>query len=125
MYLLLDTHALIWWLAKNPTLSNTAKDAIANPDNIVFVSAASAWEITIKKSLGKLQAPDDLRQQLEKQRFTPLAIDIDHALAIKQLPHHHKDPFDRILIAQAIHERLTIVSRDRIFKSYDVAIIES
>ena len=125
MHLLLDTHTLIWWLAKNPTLSNTAKDAIANPDNIVFVSAASAWEITIKKSLGKLQAPDDLRQQLEKQRFTPLAIDIDHALAIKQLPHHHKDPFDRILIAQAIHERLTIVSRDRIFKSYDVAIIES
>ena len=125
MHLLLDTHTLIWWLAKNPTLSNTAKDAIANPDNIVFVSAASAWEITIKKSLGKLQAPDDLRQQLEKQRFTPLAIDIDHALAIKQLPHHHKDPFDRILIAQAIHERLTIVSRDRIFKSYDVAIIGS
>ena len=125
MHLLLDTHTLIWWLAKNPTLSNTAKDAIANPDNIVFVSAASAWEITIKKSLGKLQAPDDLRQQLEKQRFTPLAIDIDHALAIKQLPHHHKDPFDRILIAQAIHERLTIVSHDRIFKSYDVAIIES
>ena len=125
MHLLLDTHTLIWWLAKNPTLSNTARDAIANPDNIVFVSAASAWEIAIKKSLGKLQAPDDLKQQLEKQKFTPLAINIDHALAIKQLPHHHKDPFDRILIAQAIHEGLTIVSRDRIFKSYDVDIIES
>ena len=132
MHLLLDTHVLIWWLAKNPTLSNTAKDAmptasyaIANPDNIVFVSAASAWEITIKKSLGKLQAPDDLKQQLEKQKFTTLAINIDHALAIKQLPHHHKDPFDRILIAQAIHEGLIIVSRDRIFKSYDVAILES
>ena len=125
MPLLLDTHTLIWWLAKNPTLSNTAKDAIANPDNIVFVSAASAWEMAIKKSLGKLQAPDDLKQQLEKNRFAPLAIDIDRGLAIKQLPHHHKDPFDRILIAQAIHERLTIVSRDRIFNSYDVAIIKS
>ncbi len=125
MHLLLDTHTLIWWLAKNSTLSNTAKDAVSNPDNIVFVSAASAWEIAIKKSLGKLQAPDDLKQQLEKQRFTPLAINIDHGLAIKQLPHHHKDPFDRILIAQAIHEGLTIVSRDRIFKSYDVAIVNS
>lgn len=125
MHLLLDTHALIWWLAKNPTFSNTAKDAIANPDNIVFVSAASAWEIAIKKSLGKLQAPDDLKQQLDKQNFTPLAISIDHALAIKHLPHHHKDPFDRILIAPAIHEGLTIVSRDRIFESYDVAMIKS
>lgn len=132
MHLLLDTHTLIWWLAKNSTLSNTAKAAmptasfaIAHPDNIVFVSAASAWEIAIKKSLGKLQAPDDLKQQLEMQRFTPLAINIDHALAIKQLPHHHQDPFDRILITQAIHERLTIVSRDHIFKSYDVAIVES
>ena len=104
MHLLLDTHTLIWWLAKNPTLSNKAKDAIANPDNIIFVSAASAWEIAIKKSLGKLQAPDALKQQLEKQKFTPLAINLDHALAIKHLPHHHKDPFDRILIAQAIHE---------------------
>ena len=125
MHLLLDTHTLIWWLAKNPTLSNTAKEAIANPDNMVFVSAASAWEIAIKKSLGKLQAPDDLKQQLEQQRFTPLAINIDHGLAIRQLPLHHKDPFDRILIAQAIHEGLTIVSRDRIFKSYNVATIKS
>ena len=125
MYLLLDTHTLIWWLAKNPTLSNTAKDAIANPDNIVFVSAASAWEIAIKKSLGKLQAPDDLKQQLEKQKFTPLAISIDHGLAIKQLPHHHKDPFDRMLIAQALHEQLTIVSRDGKFDSYKVNLIKS
>ena len=125
MHLLLDTHTLIWWLANNSTLSSTAKDAIANPDNLVFVSAASAWEIAIKKSLGKLQAPDDLDKQIEDKRFTPLAINIDHALAVENLPHHHQDPFDRILIAQAIHEGLTMVSRDRIFKSYDVAIIES
>lgn len=125
MHLLLDTHTLIWWLANNPTLSLSAKDAIANPDNLVFVSAVSAWEIAIKKSLGKLQAPDDLKQQIEAKKFTQLAINIDHALAIKQLPHHHKDPFDRILIAQAIHEQLTIVSRDRIFNSYNIAIIKS
>ena len=125
MHLLLDTHTLIWWLAKNPTLSIAAKEVIADPDNLVFVSAASAWEIAIKKSLGKLQAPDDLKKQMERQRFRELTIDIDSALAIEHLPNHHKDPFDRILIAQAMQEKLTIVSRDRIFKSYDVAIIES
>ena len=125
MHLLLDTHTLIWWLVNNPNLSNTARDKISDPDKIVFVSAASAWEIAIKKSLGKLQAPDDLKQQIEKQKFTPLAINIDHALTIEKLPYHHKDPFDRILIAQAIHEGLTIVSRDRIFNTYNVAIIKS
>ena len=125
MHLLLDTHTLIWWLANNPTLSDTAFDAIASSNNLVFVSAASAWEIAIKKSLGKLQAPDDLKQQLEKQRFTSLPINIDHALAIKELPYHHKDPFDRILIAQAMYEQLTIVSRDRLIAAYDIAIIKS
>ncbi|HEY9769773.1 MAG TPA: type II toxin-antitoxin system VapC family toxin [Coleofasciculaceae cyanobacterium] len=125
MHLLLDTHTLIWWLANNSTLSITAKGAIANPDNLVFVSAASAWEIAIKKSLGKLQAPDDLQKQIEETKFRPLAINIDHALAIEHLPYYHQDPFDRILIAQAIYEQLTIVTRDRIFKSYDVAIIQS
>ena len=125
MQLLLDTHTLIWWLTKNPTLSIAAKDAIADPDNLVLVSAASAWEIAIKKSLGRLQAPDDLKKQMKRQRFRELTIDIDSALAIEHLPYHHKDPFDRILIAQAMQEKLTIVSRDRIFKSYDVAIIES
>ena len=125
MHLLLDTHTLIWWLANNPTLSDTAFDAIASSNNLVFISAASVWEIAIKKSLGKLQAPDDLKQQLEKQRFTSLPINIDHALAIKELPYHHKDPFDRILIAQAMYEQLTIVSRDRLIAAYDIAIIKS
>lgn len=99
MQVLLDTHALIWWLSNDSTLAVTAKKAIANPDNIVFVSAASAWEIAIKKSLGKLQAPDDLKIQVEKNRFKPLAISIDYALNIEKLPLHHQDPFDRILIA--------------------------
>ena len=71
MQLLLDTHALIWWLANNPTHSNTAKNAIADPDNLVFVSAASAWEIAIKKSIRKLQTPDDLAMQIEAKDFIP------------------------------------------------------
>ena len=125
MRLLLDTHTLIWWLTNDPTLSVEAKTAIAVADNLVFVSAASAWEIAIKKSLGKLEAPDDLAAQIEEKRFTPLAININHALAVEQLPYHHQDPFDRILIAQAIWEQLTIITRDRKFDRYDVAIIKS
>lgn len=124
MQLLLDTHALIWWLSNNSTISSEAKDAIADPDNIVFVSAASAWEIAIKKSLGKLQAPDDLKVQIEKKKFTPLAISIDHALTVEKLPLHHQDPFDRILIAQAISENLIIVTRDRKFEAYEVKTIK-
>ena len=124
MQLLLDTHALIWWLANNPTLSNKAKDAIANPDNIIFVSAASAWEIAIKKSIGKLQTPDDLAMQIEAKGFVPLSIDLHHALTVESLPQHHQDPFDRILIAQAIYERLTIVTRDRKFNVYEVDVIK-
>ena len=124
MQLLLDTHALIWWLANNPTLSDRARDAIANPDNIIFVSAASAWEIAIKKSLGKLQTPNDLAMQIEAKGFIPLSIDLHHALTIESLPRHHQDPFDRILIAQAIYERLTIITRDRKFSIYEVDIIK-
>jgi len=90
----------------------------------VFVSAASAWEIAIKKSLGKLQAPDDLKEQVKVQRFTPLDINIDHALTVGKLPQHHRDPFDRILIAQAMSENLIIITRDRKFKAYKIKTIQ-
>lgn len=123
MQLLLDTHALIWWLSNDSTLSVKAKQAIADPDNIVFISAASAWEIAIKKSLGKLQAPDDLTLQINQKRFRPLAISIDHALTVEKLPLHHQDPFDRILIAQAMYENSIIVTRDRKFERYEVKTI--
>lgn len=123
MQLLLDTHALIWWLANNPTLSNQARDVIANPDNMIFVSAASAWEIAIKKSIGKLQTPDDLAMQIEAKDFIPLSINLNHALTVESLPQHHQDPFDRILIAQAIYEHLTIITRDRKFNVYEIDLI--
>lgn len=111
MQLLLDTHALIWWLSNNPTLSSQARTAIANPHNFVFVSAASAWEIAIKKSLSKLEAPDDLAHQVERKKFKPLPISIEQALLVEKLPLHHQDPFDRLLIAQAQSLKLTIVTR--------------
>jgi PIN domain nuclease of toxin-antitoxin system len=125
MKLLLDTHTLIWWLANNPTLSIEAKQAIAQVDNMVFVSAASAWEIAIKKTIGKLKAPDDLPEQIEKKKFQPLPIEIRHALKVEKLPLHHSDPFDRILIAQALCEELTIVTRDRKFDAYSVSIVKA
>ncbi|WP_052055594.1 type II toxin-antitoxin system VapC family toxin [Myxosarcina sp. GI1] len=124
MQLLLDTHALIWWLSKNSRLSTQAYQEIANPHNIVFVSAASAWEIAIKKYLKKLEAPDDLAEQIEKKKFRQLPITVEQALTVEKLPLHHQDPFDRLLIAQAKTLNLTIVTRDRKFDSYDVDLIK-
>jgi PIN domain nuclease of toxin-antitoxin system len=120
--LLLDTHALLWWLAGDG-LGIQARDAIADPANLVFVSAASAWEISIKKDLGKLTAPDDLEQQVHSGGFLPLPVSIAHGVAAGQLARHHDDPFDRMLIAQAQAESLTIVTRDKRFHEYGVALL--
>lgn len=122
MRLLLDTHALLWWLA-DEGLTDRARDAIADPDNVVMVSAASAWEISIKKALGKLSAPDDLERQVDESGFVPLSISVRHGIAAGQLPRHHDDPFDRVLIAQAYAEGLTIVTRDKRFADYNVATL--
>ena len=119
MRLLLDTHVLIWWLAEDERLSKRIRKQIINPENIVFVSAISACEIAIKKSLGKLSVPDDLEIQIEQQSFEVLPITIKHGLYLEKLPFHHKDPFDRILIAQAKIDSLTIVSYDRKFSLYE------
>jgi PIN domain nuclease of toxin-antitoxin system len=118
--LLLDTHVLLWALADAPDLTDPERDAITDPRHPVFVSAVSAWEITIKKALGKLRAPDDLVDQLERRRFTALDVTVEHAVAVGDLPDHHRDPFDRLLIAQARVERLTLVTRDPSIGRYDV-----
>lgn len=122
MRLLLDTHALLWWLA-DEELAASAREAIADPANEVAVSAASAWEISIKKSLGKLVAPDDLEDQVQASGFAPLPITLAHGLAAGQLPRHHEDPFDRMLIAQAIGEGMTVVTRDKRFDAYRVSTV--
>ena len=122
MRLLLDTHALLWWLA-DEGLTDQARDAIADPANLIMVSAASAWEISIKKALGKLAAPDDLEDQIYEGGFNALPISIAHAIAAGQLPRHHEDPFDRMLIAQAFAEGLTVVTRDKRFEDYGVALL--
>lgn len=122
MRLLLDTNALLWWLA-DEGLTTGAREAIADPVNLVTVSAVSAWEISIKKTLGKLAAPDDLEQQVLSGGFEPLPITIAHGIAAGQLPRHHEDPFDRMLIAQAFAEGLTVVTRDKRFGDYGVALL--
>jgi PIN domain nuclease of toxin-antitoxin system len=123
--LLLDTHALLWWLAGDEALSNTARDAISDPGNDVFVSAASAWEIATKYRLGKL--PDaaaiaaDIAGAVASQDFTELPINIRDGQIAGGLPAIHKDPFDRMLIAQAITADMVIVSNEALFNAYAVA----
>lgn len=123
MKFLLDTHTLLWWLDDNPTLSKKAKHVIEK--HIIFVSSVSALEIAIKKSLRKLEAPDNLEQVIKINNFIPLPISITHALSISNLPNHHDDPFDRLLIAQARCENLTLITRDANIIKYDIAIIEA
>ena len=123
MRLLLDTHALLWWLADDPTLSRAARRAIAAVESRVYVSAASAWEISIKRALGKLDAPPDVEDQVEVSGFEPLSITIGHASAAGALPAHHDDPFDRMLIAQAMAEDLIVVTRDPRFAPYGVGTL--
>jgi PIN domain nuclease of toxin-antitoxin system len=122
MRLLLDTHVLLWWLADDPALSKQARQLIANEPE-VFASAASAWEIAIKRALGKLEAPADLPAALAAGGIGRLPIEFEHAAIAGALPRHHDDPFDRMLVAQARVERLTLVSRDRRLEPYGGAII--
>ena len=121
MRLLLDTHALLWALESPSSLRAEARIAIENPRNPVLVSAASAWELGVKVSVGKLRAPRDLVDQLRQKRFTPLPVTVDHGLRVGELPLLHNDPFDRLLVAQAQLEGLTIVTRDPRFEPYAVA----
>jgi PIN domain nuclease of toxin-antitoxin system len=125
MNLLLDTHVLLWWLDDNPSLSIDAKAAISDSNNLVFISAAVIWEIRIKQALGKLKIPKNFRRVLEDQSFEMLDITAEHAHAIGGLPPHHRDPFDRMLIAQARIEKFVIITRDNIFKKYQVPYIKA
>ena len=125
--LLLDTHALLWWLLDSPDLSATARAAIAAPSQRVLVSAASAWELGTKYRIGKLPEAQDIvvnfTQYLRKQRFEALPISAEHALAAGQLPGPHRDPFDRLLMAQAQIEGARLVTLDPVFRSYGLAVL--
>ena len=120
MRLLLDTHVLLWWLANDTTLGAGARARISDPGSAVYVSAATVWEISVKKALGKLEAPSDLLYRIESNRFEALSMTVSHVQAAGALPRHHDDPFDRMLMAQAIQERLTLLTRDQRMNPYGV-----
>ena len=125
--ILLDTHALIWWLDDDPRLSRAARVAIADPEVLVYVSAASAWEMATKVRLGKLRDPGGavphLSQVLRDRALTALPVTVDHAVAAGGLSGPHRDPFDRMLIAQSRIEGLPVVTTDPVFTRYGVPVI--
>lgn len=120
---LLDSHALLWWAEDPAMLSMEARHALADGRHMVFVSVASIWELGIKEASGKLKVPEDIRVMLKANRFDVLSITADHAHAAPALPPHHRDPFDRMLIAQASVEGLTLVTRDENIAKYDVTVL--
>jgi PIN domain nuclease of toxin-antitoxin system len=117
---LLDTHVLLWWLEESPLLCAQGMTIISNSQNLIFVSSVSAWEISIKKAIGKLDAPDDLEEAIAYNNFTSLDISIRDGIVAGQLPDHHNDPFDRMLIAQAMNHNLMIITRDSKIPLYKV-----
>ncbi len=123
MRLLLDTHVVIWWLEDPGRLSGKARTAIDSHE--VLVSAVTACEIAQKSAVGKLRTPADLEDQIEDNEFRPLPISVRHGMATFELPFHHKDPFDRLLVAQARCEGLTLVTADRKLAAYDVPILDA
>jgi PIN domain nuclease of toxin-antitoxin system len=125
--LLLDTHAFLWWVEGTPALGRRARAAVANPDNEVFFSIASCWELAIKLSLGKLRLTQRLDrfipEQLTVNGFSLFAVELRHVVGVADLPFHHRDPFDRLLAAQALQDQLAIVSTDRVFRKYGVTVV--
>jgi PIN domain nuclease of toxin-antitoxin system len=127
MKAILDTHVVLWWVTDNPQLSQTARDIISNSSNTLYVSIASSWEIIIKAQTGKLPLPEPPTQFIQSclavNRFVNLPIDLSHVLQVDNLPHHHKDPFDRILIAQAQVEDIPLITVDHLVIQYPVQTI--
>lgn len=126
MQLLLDTHALLCHFEDSASLSQTAKNLINDKENRLFISTASLWELSIKTSLGKLKLTDSIPSLVAgyvTTGTTLLSVDPQHAFATSSLPWHHRDPFDRMLIAQAQLEKLTLVSQDGVFKHYEVPVV--
>ena len=127
MRALLDTHAFLWFINDDPRLSERALEAISDGANELLFSAASGWEIAIKAGLGKLEVPEDLttylRDQLSRNAITILPVYLDHALQVHDLPSLHRDPFDRLLVSQAIQEGVPVISADPQIALYPVGVI--
>ena len=124
MRLLLDTHALLWWLIDDPQLSAVARNAITSLENEVFVSACTGYEIAYKQRLGRLPIfPEILLDRVRRERIGTLAISLEHAVAAAALPGPHRDPWDRMMMAQALAEHCYVVTIDPVFADYDVPVV--
>jgi PIN domain nuclease of toxin-antitoxin system len=124
MNYLLDTHIFIWWVEGDQKIGADFKKIIGNSDGNIYISLASIWEMVIKKSLGKLKLKKPLDEIVENSKFRILGIELPHILGIMKLPSYHKDPFDRMLIAQALTEKMTLITVDVNIKKYKVPILE-
>lgn len=122
MKFLLDTHLLLWWLSNSPLLSEQARRLIGDPVNTVFVSAVSIWEVWLKSSIGKLRVPSGFAQKLAAEPFEDLPLRAEHTPLVATLEWHHRDPFDRMLIAQATSENLVLLTADRALGAYGRAV---
>ena len=123
MRLLLDTHAALWWLGDDERLSHEAARRLADETNQILLSAAVVWEVAIKRSLGKLIVTAEYLSLLLGAGAQPLPITLEHATAVETLPWHHRDPFDRLLVAQAMAEGASLVSHDQALRPYGVALV--
>jgi PIN domain nuclease of toxin-antitoxin system len=121
--LLLDTHVLLWWRGDYRRISARGREAIADPDHLLFFSAASIWEMAIKQAAGKLRMPPNVLDTLGHRGFAELEMSSRQALIAGALPAHHRDPFDRMLVAQAQSENLTLVTNDARIAAYDVPVL--
>jgi PIN domain nuclease of toxin-antitoxin system len=122
--LLLDTHTLLWWLIDDPQLSAAARGAVGNLGNHVFVSACSGYEIAYKQKLGRLPMfPESLLDRVRQERIGTLSISLEHAVAAAALPGPHRDPWDRIMMAQALAERCHVVTLDKVFSEYKIPVL--
>jgi PIN domain nuclease of toxin-antitoxin system len=124
MKYLLDTHAVLWWMDASPELSEELRELLRTEPE-VYVSAVTPWEIALKQSLGKLPGPPELAERARDLQFKGLPITADHGVRTGRLPWHHRDPFDRVLIAQAQLEDLTLITRDTWIPKYDVPVLRA
>ena len=123
MKLILDTHAALWWLSGDERFGTDAEEHLTDTTNQVLLSAAVVWEVAIKRSLGKLEVPGDFAPALLGAGAQPLPVSLDHAAAVEQLPWHHRDPFDRLRVAEATVERAAVVSADEALTAYGIRVV--
>jgi len=120
---LVDSHILLWWFMEPKKLASSVYSVIEDPDNEIYISVATIWEIAIKSSLNKLKVPENFNGILEKEGFKVIPIDLSTAWKVKDLPFHHNDPFDRLIVATAMQQDLTVITHDEQFKGYGISVL--